>query len=59
MTMKSKVRSTALTGVHELLELGILVVGDLHGLAELDAAVHRDFEVEAGAGAPQTLRLLM
>ena len=39
-------------GVHELLELGLLVVGDLHGLAELDAAMHRHLEVEAGAARP-------
>ena len=39
-------------GIHELLEFGVLVVGDLHGLAELDAAVHRHFEVEPGAARP-------
>ena len=38
--------------VHELLEFGVLVVGDLHGLAELDAAMHRNFEIEAGAARP-------
>ena len=29
-----------------------LVVGDLHGLAELDAAMHRQLEIEAGAARP-------
>ena len=37
---------------HELLEFGVFVVGDLHRLAELDAAMHRDFEVETGAARP-------
>jgi hypothetical protein len=39
--------------LHELLELGIFIVGDLHRLAELDAVVHRDFEVETGAAGPR------
>src|SRR5216110_3006841 len=39
--------------LHELLELGIFIVGDLHRLAELDAVVHRDFEVETGAPCPR------
>jgi hypothetical protein len=38
--------------LHELKELGILVLGDLHGLAELDAAMHRQLEVEVGAARP-------
>jgi len=41
-----------------LLELGIFIVGDLHGLAEPDAAMHGDFEIEAGT-ARQAPRLLM
>ena len=39
-------------GIHELLELGRFVVGDLHGLAELDAVMHGKFEVEAGTAGP-------
>ena len=31
-------------GIRELLEFRILVVGDLHGLPELDAAMHRKFQ---------------
>ncbi|MGY3420593.1 hypothetical protein ACVWZW_001068 [Bradyrhizobium sp. F1.13.4] len=38
--------------LHELKELRILVLGDLHGLAELDAAMQRQFEVELGAARP-------
>ncbi len=38
---------------HELLELGVFIVGDLHRLAELDAKVHGNFEVEAGAARPR------
>ena len=38
--------------VHELLEFGGFIVGDLHGLAELDAAMHGNFEIEAGAARP-------
>ena len=50
--MKSKVRSTALTASMNCWNSDDLVVGDLHGLAELDAAMHRDFEIEAGAARP-------
>src|SRR4029079_1827663 len=39
--------------LHKLLELGIFIVRDLHRLAELDAVVHGDFEVEAGAARPR------
>src|SRR6266403_610407 len=39
-------------GVRELLEFARFVLGDLHGLAELDAAMHGDFEIEAGAARP-------
>ena len=39
-------------GIHELLKFGSLVVGDLHGVAKFDAAMHREFEVEAGAARP-------
>jgi hypothetical protein len=39
--------------LHELLELGIFIVGDLHRLAELDAVMHGDFEVETGAARPR------
>ena len=39
--------------LHELLELGIFIVGDLHRLAELDAVVHGNFEVETGAARPR------
>ena len=35
-----------------MLELGGFVVGDLHGFAELDAAMHRKFEIEPGATGP-------
>src|ERR1019366_149614 len=38
--------------IHELLKFGRFIVGDLHGVAELDAAMHRDFEIEAGAACP-------
>ena len=38
--------------IHELLKFGRFVVGDLHGLAELDAAMHGNFEIEAGAARP-------
>lgn len=38
--------------IHELLKFGRLIVGDLHGVAELDAAMQRDFEIEAGAACP-------
>ena len=38
---------------HELLEFGVLIVGDLHRLAELDAEMHGDFEIEAGAARPR------
>jgi hypothetical protein len=38
--------------LRELLQFGALVVGDLHGLAELDAAMHREFQIEAGAPRP-------
>ncbi|MHC2196151.1 hypothetical protein ACVJF1_008784 [Bradyrhizobium diazoefficiens] len=38
--------------LHELLELGVLVLGNLHGLAELDAAMHRQLEIELGATGP-------
>jgi hypothetical protein len=38
--------------VHELLEFGRLIVGDLHGLAKLDAAMHRQLETEPGAPRP-------
>ena len=37
---------------HELEELGILVLGDLHGLAELDAAMQRQLEAEPGPARP-------
>ena len=50
--MKSKVALDRADRVHELLEFGDFVVGDLHGLAELDAAMHREFEIEAGAARP-------
>src|SRR5882724_3726922 len=39
-------------GIHELLELGVLVLRDLHGLAELDAAMDRQFERKTGAARP-------
>ncbi len=39
--------------LHELLELGIFIVGDLHRLAELDAVVHGNFEIETGAARPR------
>jgi hypothetical protein len=39
-------------GIHELLELGRFVVGDLHGLAKLDAVMHGEFEIEAGTAGP-------
>ena len=39
-------------GIHELLELGVLVLRDLHGLAELDAAMDRKFERKTGAACP-------
>ena len=39
-------------GVHELLEFGCFVVGDLHGLAELDAAMDRDLEIDTGTARP-------
>src|SRR3982074_2064479 len=38
--------------IHELLEFGGFVVGDLHGLAKLDAAMYRELESEAGAACP-------
>ena len=38
--------------LHELLELGVFIVGDLHRLAELDAVVHRNFEIETGPARP-------
>jgi len=38
--------------IHELLKFGRLVVGDLHGVAMLDAAMHRECEVETGAACP-------
>jgi hypothetical protein len=42
-------------GVHELLKFRGFVIGDLHGFAELDAAIHGDLEIEAGVAR----RLLM
>src|SRR6478752_3798261 len=39
-------------GIDELLKFGGLVVRDLHGLATLNAAMHREFEVETGAARP-------
>jgi hypothetical protein len=45
-------RSTALTA-SILLELGVLVVGDLHRFAKLDAVMHGDFEIEPGAAGPR------
>ena len=39
-------------GIHELLELGVLVLRDLHGFAEPDAAMQRQFETETGAACP-------
>jgi hypothetical protein len=39
-------------GVHELLQLGVFILGDLHGPTELDAAVHRELEIKAGAARP-------
>ena len=51
--MKSKAALDRADRVHELLEFGGLIVGDLHGLAELDATVHRDLEIEAGAARPR------
>ncbi len=50
--MKSKVRSTALTASMNCWNSDVLIVGDLHGLAELDAAMHRNLEIEAGAARP-------
>jgi hypothetical protein len=41
-------------GVHKLLEFGTFVVGDLHGVAKLDAAMHREFQIEAAAARPGT-----
>src|SRR5260370_11200724 len=38
--------------IHELLKFGGLVVRDLHGLAPLNAAMHREFEVETSAARP-------
>ena len=37
---------------HELLELGVFVVGDLHRLAEPDAKMHGHFETEPGTARP-------
>ena len=37
---------------HELLELGVFIVGDLHRLAELDAEMHGNFEIETGTARP-------
>src|SRR4051794_24245585 len=39
-------------GVHELQELRRFIVGDLHAVAKLDAAMHGEFEIEAGAASP-------
>ena len=39
-------------GVHELKKLRRFIVGDLHGVAKLDAAMHRKFEVEPGTARP-------
>ena len=40
-------------GIRKLLEFRVFVVGDLHGLAELDAAMHRKFKAEPGAARPR------
>ena len=41
-------------GIHELLKFGVFVLRDLHGLTELDGAMHRQFEIDAGAARPGT-----
>lgn len=38
--------------LHELKELGILVLSDLHGFAELDAAMRRQLKIELGPARP-------
>src|SRR5262249_59477957 len=38
--------------IRELQQLGILVVGDVHGEPGLDAAMHRQLEVETSAPGP-------
>ncbi len=50
--MKSYVFSNAFDGGGELSEFGQLVIADLHGAADLDAAMIGDFQIDAAAPGP-------